>query len=125
MTKIALKTRHIRRFFFLIVLILSTPLASSAYAKSYECTEVNFVVNNNHNFSRQTGEAFWINDFNGSISINGGFLSGSKFSYSKTVQNKFHGSGENYAFSFDNGYFQWVKVSQYINELYIITANCR
>jgi hypothetical protein len=125
MNKKNTKLKSLQILFALSTLTLFLQPSFAAFGETYNCNQINFVVNNNHDFTRQNNVGFQLTRHKSYISIKGGFLTGSEFDYNKINQNKFFGSGTDYVFSFDNGYFQWVKVSKYINELYIITANCR
>ena len=114
-----------RRFILTLLAVLFISPANAEVGSNYSCEEVNFIVGNNHNFTRQNVERFILNQHQTKIFINGGFLNGSNYDYHSSGPNKFFGGGMNYAFTFDNGYFQFTQVSKFINELYVITANCR
>ena len=121
---ISFKLRFNQKLFSLFIVMFLAQPSFAAHGQTYKCREMNFVVNNNHSFTRQNTETFSLTRNHSTIAIKGGFLTGNEFEYHNTSPNKFFGSGMNYAFTFDNGYFQWVKVSKFINELYVITAKC-
>ena len=107
---INLKLKYNKKVFSLLTLMLLAQPSFAAHGKTYMCSEMNFVVNNNHNFTRQNTETFSLTRNYSTIVINGGFLTGNEFEYHNTSPNKFFGSGMNYAFTFDNGYFNIIYI---------------
>jgi hypothetical protein len=113
------------RYVLIALLIASFSKASLAeVGKQYQCTETNFVVGNNHNFTLQKTQQFSLVHDYSNIRISGGFLSGNVLQYTSLGPNKIIGSGPNFLFKYDNGYFVWTKISNVINEIYTITARC-